>query len=74
MSFSPSYANTASSITFTIVNKHVIPAGGSLQLTFNGYTPTSSSLAITNASAAINTGVTAVVTGNVFFFSGFFGL
>ena len=72
MSFNPNYTNTLSTVTFTVVNKHKIPSGGSLQLTFNGYTPTSSSLTISAASASINTGVAAVVTGSVFSFSGFF--
>jgi len=72
MNFSPNYTNSLSSITFTVVNKHQIPSGGSLQLTFNGYTPTTSSLTISNASVFINSGVTAVVTGSIISFSAFF--
>lgn len=73
ISFSPNYTNTLSNITFTITNKNAIPAGGSLQLTFTGYTPTSSSLAIYSTSPSINTAVVPSFDGSsVFFMSGFF--
>jgi hypothetical protein len=58
MSFSPSYTNTLSAVTFSIVNKNPIPAGGSLQLTFSGYTPTSNSsslgISVTAGGSSIN--------------------
>lgn len=73
MSFSPNYTNTLSNITFTIVNKNSIPAGGSLQLTFSGYTPTASSLAIYSSSSSVNTSAVITFDGSsVFFMNGFF--
>lgn len=73
MSFSPNFTNTLSNITFSIVNKNSIPAGGSLQLTFTGYTPTSSSLAISSSMPSINTSVIPSFDGSsIFFMSGFF--
>ena len=59
ISFSPSYTNTLSAATISIVNKSPIPAGGSLQLTFVGYTPTSNTsslgISVSTGSGSINT-------------------
>lgn len=72
MSFSPNYTNTLSNISFTMVNKNSIPSGGSLQLTFNAYTPSYSTLAIYTTSGYINIASTITPSGSVFFMSGFF--
>ena len=68
----PNYTNTATNYTFVIVNKNSIPAGGSLQLTFNGYAPTTTSLTLSSPSALVNTTITAVISGNVYFLPAFF--
>ena len=79
MSYSPSYTNSYSTITFNIVNKNSIPPGGSLQLTFNNYTAASSTsnLAInTTDSNLINTSTvtttSTTTTGSYFGFNNFF--
>ena len=75
MSYSPSYTNSYSAITFNIVNKNAIPSGGSLQLTFNNYTPASntSNLAITTTNSTfINTSTVTTNTGSYFGFNNFF--
>lgn len=72
MTFSPTYANSYSAVTFNIVNKNPIPLGGSLQLTFNGYTPASNS---TNLAISASTGAayinTTAITSSVSTFFGF---
>jgi hypothetical protein len=57
-----------------MVNKNLIPAGGSLQLTFNGYTPSYSNITINalTSGAFINVSALSVPSSNVFFFSSFF--
>lgn len=44
LSFSPVTTNTQSNLTVTMVNTNSIPSGGSVQLSFIGYTPTYTSL------------------------------
>ena len=75
MSYSPSYTNSYSAVTFNIVSKNDIPSGGSLQLTFNNYTPASntSNLAITTTNSTfINTSTVTTNTGSYFGFNNFF--
>ena len=75
MTFSPAFTNSLSTITYTIVNKNSIPAGGSLQLTFNGYSPTNTSSLVVDpltSSLLINSGATITSSSSVFFFSAFF--
>jgi len=76
MTYSPSYANSYSAVTFSIVNKNPVPTGGSLQLTFNGFTPgsTPTNLAIstTTSAAFINTTALTSSVGVYYAFSNFF--
>lgn len=76
MTFAPTYTNTYSAVTFNIVNKSPIPAGGSIQLTFTGYTPSintsSVSISVTNGSTYINTTVSTSVIGQFLLLPSFF--
>jgi len=76
MTYSPSYANSYSAVTFSIVNTNLVPSGGSLQLTFNGYTPASSpsnlAISVATGAAYINTSTLTTSAGVYFGFNNFF--
>jgi hypothetical protein len=71
LSFAPTYATSASTLSVTLTNKNAILAGGSLQLTFAGYTPTYSSPSVSSASPYVSS-VTPTPSGNVLFLSAVF--
>jgi hypothetical protein len=76
MAFAPTYTNSFSVVTFSIVNKNPIPAGGSIQLTFVGYTPSSNtssmSVSVTTGGTYINTTVVSSVIGAYILLPNFF--
>ena len=77
MAYAPSYANSYSAVTFSLVNSNRIPIGGSLQLTFAGFTPASTpaNLAISpspGAASYINTSALTSSVGVFYAFSNFF--
>lgn len=76
MSFSPTFTNTYSAVTFSLVNKSPIPAGGSLQLTFVGYTPasngTSLSISVTTGASFINASSISTLIGAYYLLANFF--
>ena len=76
MAFVPTYTNSFSAVTFSIVNKNPIPVGGSIQLTFVGYTISSNtsslSVSVTNGSIYINTTVVSSVIGAYILLPNFF--
>jgi len=76
MAFAPTYTNSFSGVTFSIVNKNPIPAGGSIQLTFVGYTPSSNTsslmVSVTSGSTYINTMVLSSVIGAYILLPNFF--